>query len=698
MSDTTALPIEEQLARYGDAVEAFHAPSPAGHHRQNGEVSGPIAIDSGARRDDESGRQSPSRRGRLLLVAAVVLVLTVSAFIVVGLLDRSDRLVTDDVDIPTTTAPERSATSSTQANPAPSDVDDVDGDGEALLDPDVDVIPDAMRVLSPDVEWLPTSARWVSLPPSDSGEPDVGRSDAVVFHDAEAELLHIWIVEIDSDHVDGLPGSIDGATPWGDSLHGGLSWAGNDDRFLFQTLALGERPAPTGSNLKDVARAVTSTDDGWELAGTSPIMAGVFRDGRPPDELEPGYAEIRWAPVADGRPVLADVVNQQIEEGGIGDLISILHEVASSGTVRMVLAVDGTTRFIVDSGSFGYALAVVGANVITWQGPSGESFDRLVTGAELVDDDTWSEIWADSTKRLVRLLTEQEAEAKPIPRLVPGEDWTPVDASDPSLWPIGDRIEFETTFSSTAAQPTWIGGFVVDAETSKLPDVLVTVNRDVSPAPFLICDDPSVSTRLGLEACGGNGRSTGSRMIVRGDGWGAVVISPVLTIDELVTFSDELEARRSDAWSGFNHADSSYTLVVDSDDVSFDVDGYRATWRRDDLDIAVQVDGIHRGFFLQSRIFGVLNGRSELRDNGRHWFEDGTRSGVTWYDEGGRYSVAVTWDPRDTSASDEVMEAVVGEVAANLVEVDDQQWRRLVEPVNRPPLSPEDIFTEYSED
>ncbi|MDH3302739.1 MAG: hypothetical protein OES24_19750, partial [Acidimicrobiia bacterium] len=163
MPDTTPLSIAEQLARYGDAVEAMHGPVDRRHSTNGGPVSvidlgadeGPATRASTSDDTAASGLLVPSAgRSRLLLIAAVVLLMVVSMAVLVGLLNRPDSLVTDDIDTTTTSVASTTTTSSLTAP-------DPETDRSAEIDPDAAAVPADLRALSTSTGWVPVAVSMV---------------------------------------------------------------------------------------------------------------------------------------------------------------------------------------------------------------------------------------------------------------------------------------------------------------------------------------------------------------------------------------------------------------------------------------------------------------------------------------------------------------------------------------------------------
>ncbi len=711
MPDANPLSIIDQLARYGEAVEAIHGP--ARHDdRHNG---GPVAIvdlrEGGERHlndgpglspvdgglDDETGDGSSGpagRRDRFLLAAAVLLIAAVSAAVLIGLLGQPDNLITDDTESTTTTVAQSTTSSAVEPEP------------EALIDADAETIPAGLRALSMSSDWAPISVSFVNLngvTEDEDGEDRHRTTEAAAFYTTDPAVLYLWTVERNSPFAEGEAGSIDDANTWGDDLHSGLSWVEGDGRYRFQASGLDDRrQAPTGSALKDVARTMSRGPDGWDLPGADLVARDVDEGTAPADAEHQGYAQITWAPRTNGGFDLSRRVTQTTRRGDLTDMISELGEAGSLGQIRLLTAGDGTTRFIIDEGEAQrYGLALVGATVVNWQGPGGPAMDELILQTEFADGDEWNRVWADAGEELAAWLSE-EGDSTPAVRLVPDPSWQPIAAVDPSLWSPLEQLENRSQGAEPPGTRRWLGAFQAVDETTSLPDVVVSVETSDGAAPLYLCDGVWVATTLGPEACASRDpsveRGPGSSFLVSGDRWYVNLASSDLELDELAAFSNQLEPR-GDVVDGFDHTGDAYRLTFETDEPAQWGQMVSSAWQRDGIELWLRIWETDRGQVLQRLTnlagFGVL---ARLQDDRYliRWPDD-TR--IFWYEENGGYEVTVGWRADDPASPDE--ETIIDtatELIDGLTEVDRDRWRELIEPVNEPYLDPFSVSIEVGGD
>lgn len=706
MSETTPLSIADQLARYGDTVEAAYGPIDRRHSGNGGPVS---VIDL---RPDVERPETPTvddvdldggtserstNSGRLALVAAVAVLLLVSAAVLFGIFNQPDNIVTDDIEITSTTTHHPPTSTSTSVQPDP------DADDEAFVDVDAAAVPPELRALSTSSGWVPIAVNQVRLPSrTDEGDAEDQHyaSEAAAFHTADSGVLYLWIVEHGSPFGKGEPSSIDAADPWGDERHSGLSWVEDDRRFLLEASAL-HGNAPTGSALKDVARSMTPGEAGWSLPGAE-LVGRQLNDGpEPASSADSNYVQITWAQAAADGIDMSRTVAQTTRRGSLTDMIYELHEASSLGPVRLLRADDGTVRFVMDEGETErYGLALFGSTVVNWQGPGGPAMDRLVTETEILDRDDWNMAWAEAG-RLVGEWVDRRGDATPPVRLVPDSSWDVISAVDPSLWSPMERFESRSLAGSVPSRRRWLGAFQVADTTSPLPDVVVRVEASDGPAPSYICEGSWVATTLGSEACASSSpRETsgpGSSFLVSGDGWYINLSSPNMSIGDLAAFSNDLEARGGEVFNGFDHLDADYRLMFESDQPEQFGEPVTSTWRRGGIEQTVRLWSIDRGSFLDWMVQGTASGSVTPLENDRYLITWPGQARLVRFDAEGGYEVNVTWrvGDRDTPDPDDASVAAATELIENLTEIDRDEWRSLIEPVNEPFVDPfADVFVE----
>lgn len=428
-----ATSLEDQLRRYGDALEA--------RRRTTGAMTTDDPVSSGI------GDRHPGRRRLVVLAAAAAVLLATATAGVVTIVrgDDPDRVVTDGRD-PASDSPTPTSTPSDTIGPVP------------IL--------------------LPSGSDWLVLS-SDTSDAETAGQDLGVWAWSVGDAILIL--------VDGPIG--DGDEPARDEAEVTISpgrtmvaWAEGDRRISLQGIGL---DAPT---LRSADAALTRSGDDWVLAEDFDPFARVLTAEPSLPRPEGEVLQIDLGP-ADSPLALGGTVTTIVRPGSLGSLFAELHEASSIGPVSDIM-VAGHPAHLVEGPDLGYALAAIDGWVVTWQtmDPSVDLGTYLATvspagPSELTEAAERGESARDAALAVAaaQAATSDERHVAEVPRFVPPDPWEPVWVTDMALWTSEQWAQREAMAAvngpDARSRVAWSQGFRSPDDTSPVPtvDIFVTV-------------------------------------------------------------------------------------------------------------------------------------------------------------------------------------------------------------------------------
>lgn len=659
------VPLEDQLRRFGDALEARRRSEPA--------PDGPLSPD--ATEGPPTGASWVARHRALIAVAAAVVMAAAGAGAWSLRDDGGDRIETDD---------RRPAAEIDEEPPAPEPTVYETGERPDLLPAD----------------------GWVVV------ERYTDPSTAVASHG-------VWAWETGDGILILLSGPDGGGGPTLDEApievdKGGhrtmLAWSEEGRQISLQGIGFDE------AALRSTASMLRLVGDQWTLDG------GLVLAAEPTPPAPTGdVVQIDLAPadqVLDDRGRVSSVTRP----GSVGSLYAELHEASSIGPVAST-TIAGHPGYLMEGSEVAYALVAIDGWVISWQTVEPEiDLAGLLASLTPVSKREVEEALDRGEQARLDALTAAAGTADPdggyvadLPRYVLPEPWQPAYVTDMALWTPEQRAQRQALFDANAppvAVPdlVWTQGFRAPGNESPIPrpDVLIEIYRFADGPPDVL-EPPGADaatepyTLAGMDGLLSDDGVYGRwQLVVSDEEYLVTVSSTDLDRAGLRAFADSLAVRPDGPGRGFS-IDGDYTLAFDApaplEPTGLIVTQWFAAWTRPDgaeagVTVTETLDGRYETRLFQSMlpgssieiidesadgvvIFRVVVDPEELPELGIELAGE-VPSSVARYDPANDrvIGVSVTGDADPLDLLDD------------LAEVDVQTWRELVEPVNADPLRP----------
>lgn len=669
--------LADQLRQYADALVARAEVGPD-----------PAPVDGSVR--------LPGRRTPILAIAAVlVLVIGAGAWWGSRDDDGSIRSTTDDRPATTTDEAERDES------------DEVGGAEPVWLLPDP-------------AAWVVTEAYAPQTSPGhDSGGAWAWRLDGDTF------------VLLEDVALEGL-GSLDGAEVEAGEGRSMMGWIHDGRSIGFQGYGVDE------ARLRAVADDVQSTETGWTLPGAEPLAADPGGRSGPTESVQVDFSPL----TADGVPDLSTVVSSVRRPGTEADLYRELFDASSLGQVVPLTVASGTGYVI--TGSFAsYGVVVQDGWVWSWQTMTGEvDLAALLATLRPVPADEWDRAIAGADDAVAAAVeaavgdlpddgVTDPVDDPDLPRYVLPEPWTFRWVTDLGLWSAEERAQREALGSASgsggASELVLTQGFVtagvpadpVASLPFPVPEILVQVYRDRADVPLE--PDPSEYERFsfaGLDGYLGRfvyanvGPEGGTRteiQITASQGPFRVVIEvPFADEDVARRFAESLEIVDDDLSRGVSStSDDVEQLIVLTDDAGNGAGLYHrwiAAFTADaGGEASLAVESLTFEQFRVELLRATTRGATfELVDGGRYLASRYESVTSVVFDEDGNpvraddaerseRTTLLRYDPDAQILTSLDLAGTLDDARTlmdELIEVDIDDWRVLVEPYNADPLRP----------
>lgn len=658
-------PLEDQLRRYGDALER--------RHRHLGSPPTPVEVEDRPRPIATTGR-TPRRWRAVAAAAVVVAVVGGGAWTLWG--DSPDRVATDDNDPVSDVGPPPDTT------PTPFEI----GQRPKLL-PEGD-------------QWVVVGA---TAHPVGDPPPGVG----VWAWDTDEGIVILISSPARAGAADlGAAPSLESAQAESDPYRTTLVWSDGSRRLSLQGIGLDEE------HLGSVAATLRSVDNGWVLDEARVLVA---EPTAPPVEGDQIQVEIAPADrLLDERARVTSVVRPD----SIGSLYAELHEASSLGPVQPT-TIAGHPGYVIGEPDAQYALVAVDGWIVTWSTlePSPD-LSALLASLTPATAAQWDATIADGEQVRLDALAEaaaaidlEAAYTADLPRYVLPEPWELAIATDMGLWTDEQWRQRLALFGASpqppAAQLVWVQGFQAGTDNAALPmpEVVIEIHEVADPdvAPWIGGPGGTSEpyTLAGIEGHLSNEGAYGTWEIsVVDDGHLVLISSYTLDRAGLVAFADSLTVRERGLGRGFSTS-GDYPIVFDHpaspQRAGPTVTSWFTAWVAADGMARVTVEearvdefglSLFHSWLPGSRyevirdtgetmVIGIVPSAQELANHGIG-LSDGVLLSAISYDPARRLVIAVSV----TDGHDPLS------ILDSLVEVDLDTWRALVEPVNADPQRP----------